>query len=384
MSEPFTYLDYNATAPVRPEVREAVSQALAMVGNPSSVHWHGRLARGLVERARESLAHLLGASPQDIIFTSGGTEANNLGLGGLLKGFHADRLVVSAIEHESVLGYARAGGLVHDVVPATKEGVIDLDELEKILEDHQDKRLVVSVMYANNETGVLQPVSNVVAIAQRHNALVHCDAIQAVGKVGVNFGELGVHALSVSAHKFGGPQGVGALVVRADAPLERTSFGGGQELGRRAGTENVPGIAGLGSAAELALQDADHMRRVGQWRDAMEQALLEVASDATIFSRSRDRLPTTTCIAFPDWPAESQVIALDLAGVSISAGSACSSGKIQVSHVLCAMGVAPDEALSTIRISFGWDSREADANRFIDVWSPLYCKRFNRTGRKFA
>ncbi len=383
MSGPFTYLDYNATAPVRPDVASAVSEALALVGNPSSVHRHGRLARGLIERARESIGALIGASPQDVIFTSGGTEANNLALGGLIKGSGAERFVVSAIEHESVLDYARAGSVPFDIVPVTKDGVIDLAALEDILNAH-DERAVISVMLANNETGVLQPIAKVVELARAHNAVIHCDAIQAVGKVPVDFEVLGVDAMSTSAHKFGGPQGVGALVVRAGVPFEKTSYGGGQELGRRAGTENLPGIAGLGRAAELAASDCDHMSRVGAWRDAMEHALRRTATDAIIFGQGHDRLPTTTCVAVPDWPAETQVIALDLAGVSISAGSACSSGKVQPSPVLRAMGATADQASNAIRISFGWDSWEADADRFVSTWTALYRKRIDRTRRKSA
>lgn len=384
MSEPITYLDYNATAPVRPEVIEAVDEAMATIGNPSSVHCHGRLARSLVERARESVAVLAGAHAQDVIFTSGGTEANNMALEGLLVGTGANRLLVSAVEHESVLDYAHGGTVSRDVVPVTNEGVIDLVALENMLDMYRDERIVISIMFANNETGVLQPVAQVVELAREYSALVHCDAIQAVGKVKVEFVALGIHALSISAHKFGGPQGVGALVVRADVPIAKTSFGGGQELGRRAGTENVPGISGLGRAAELALGDTDHMRRVGQWRDNMELALLDVEPDTIIFGRVHPRLPTTSCMAVTGWLAEKQVIALDLAGVSVSAGSACSAGKVQPSHVLRAMGASPDEASSAVRVSFGWASRETDADRFIDVWSSLYHRRFDRTVRKCA
>ncbi len=384
MSDSITYLDYNATAPVRPEVIEVVDEAMATVGNPSSVHGHGRLARSLVERARESVAVLVGAPAQGIIFTSGGTEANNMALGGLLVGVGANRLLVSAIEHESVLDYTHGGMVSHDVVPVTNEGVIDLVALENMLDMHQNERIVISIMFANNETGVLQPVAKVVELAREYSAFVHCDAIQAVGKVKVDFVELGVHALSMSAHKFGGPQGVGALVVRSDVPIAKTSFGGSQELGRRAGTENVPGIVGLGRAAELALGDTDHMRRVGQWRDNMELTLLNVTPDTIIFGQVQQRLPTTSCMAVTGWLGERQVIALDLAGVSVSAGSACSAGKVQPSHVLRAMGASPDEASSAVRVSFGWASRKTDADRFIDVWSSLYRRRFGQAAQKCA
>jgi cysteine desulfurase len=344
-----TYLDHNATTPVRPEAAAAVAAMLARTGNPSSVHGAGRAARREVERARERVAALVGAAPEEVVFTSGGTEANNLALRGAGR-----PVVVSAIEHDSVLRAVEAPL----VVPATPAGTIDLAALATMV----PPGALVSLMLANNETGVLQPVAEAAAIVHARGGLLHVDAVQAAGKIEADLRALGADMVTLSAHKLGGPQGVGALVTRSEIAAQLR--GGGQERGRRAGTENVPGIVGFG-AASAAGDDYGH---VAMLRDAIESAL---AGEAVFFGRGVARLPTTTCLALPGVPAETQVIALDLAGVMVSAGSACSSGKVRPSHVLAAMGVAPDLAASAIRVSLGWTSTAVDVEAFLAAWRQM-------------
>lgn len=355
------YLDYNATAPVRPQAIAAVSAALSEIGNPSSVHRFGRLARRAVEAARGQIAALVGAAPRQIVFTSGGTEANNLAVTGTGR-----RLVVAAIEHDSVLRPAQNATLV----PAGCDGCIDIAALDRLLAADPAPALV-AVMLANNETGVVQPIADVVRIAHAYGAYVHCDAVQAMGKIPVDFMALGVDTMALSAHKLGGPPGIGALVVADNIVLRPLVMGGGQERGRRAGTENVPAIAGFGAAAELALHDLSRMADLARLRDDLEQRIASIAPEAVIIGADATRLPNTTCIALPGVPAETQVMALDLAGIAISAGSACSSGKVRASHVLQAMGLGPDLAGSAIRISAGWATKPEDFDRFFDAWGAL-------------
>jgi cysteine desulfurase len=356
------YLDHNATAPIRPEAAEAVLAHLGSVGNPSSVHRFGRLARLAVEEARGRVARLVGAGDSDVIFTSGGTEANNLALA---AGGRGGSIVVSAIEHDSVLG--ACGGV--STIPVNEDGIVDLQALDAMVADGAD---LVSVMLANNETGVVQPVAEVAAIARGHGALVHCDAVQAAGKIAIDLPALGVHMLSLSAHKLGGPGGVGALVVDGSFSIEPMLRGGSQEGRRRAGTENVAGIVGFGVAAELAGNGLEAFAGLAVLRDRLEQRLARLAPGTQFFGASVRRLPNTSCLAAPGLDSETQVMALDLDGVAISAGSACSSGKVGVSHVLAAMGWA--EASSAIRVSLGWNSRETDINRFLDSWGALHAR----------
>ncbi len=353
------YLDHNATTPIRPEAADAVGAHLGCVGNPSSVHRYGRIARRTLEEARGRVARLVGARCADVIFTSGGTEANNLALSA------GGRIVVSAIEHDSVLG--AAGGA--RTIPVNADGIVDLQALDAMLADGVD---LVSVMLANNETGVVQPVADVAAIARRHGALVHCDAVQAAGKIPVEMRALGVHMLSLSAHKLGGPGGVGALVVESSLSIEPMLRGGGQEGRRRAGTENVAGIAGFGVAAELAGNGLESFAGLAAMRDRLERRLARLAPGAQFFGASVRRLPNTSCLAAPGLDSETQVMALDLDGVAVSAGSACSSGKVSVSHVLEAMGAAG--ASAAIRVSLGWNSRETDIDRFLDSWGALHAR----------
>jgi cysteine desulfurase len=356
----FAYLDHNATSPIRPTVLDAMVEALRAGGNPSSVHRTGRAARTRVDAARRQVAGLVGALPSEVVFTSGGTEANNMALAGTGR----KRVLVSAVEHESVL-QAVPGA---EVVPVDRNGVVDLAALERMLAGSEPA--LVSVMFANNETGVIQPVAEVVRLAHTANALVHCDAVQAAGKAPVDLHGLGVDYLSLSAHKLGGPTGVGALVVRVGAPFATDRTGGGQESNRRAGTENVAGIAGFGAAAEASRNGLD----TASLRDRVEAGLRAIAPMARIYGAAVRRLVNTTCISMPGVKAETQVMALDLAGVCVSAGAACSSGKVTRSAVLSAMGVEPAESEAAIRVSCGWNTVSEDIDCLIAAWKGLYIR----------
>jgi cysteine desulfurase len=372
-----TYLDYNATAPLRPEARDAMLCVIDEVGNASSIHAEGRGARAQIESARRQIAALVGAAPDDVILTSGGSEANALALRGAIQaaaaaGERITRLIVSSIEHDSILANASAceeitPGLRVVTCPVTSQGIVDIAEFKRILGEGKGRALV-SVMAANNETGVVQPLSDVIAVARAHDALVHSDAVQMAGKLPVNFADLGLDYMTISAHKLGGPQGAGALIARQGAPLARQIAGGGQEFGRRAGTENVVAIAGFGAAALAALRGLSLWSTRRDWRDALERRLKAANPGAVVVACDFDRMPTTICIAAPSVPAENMVIALDLDGFAVSAGAACSSGKVSQSHVLTAMGVAPHVAATAIRVSFGWDSTEQELAAFADAW----------------
>ncbi|MFO1158266.1 MAG: cysteine desulfurase family protein [Reyranellaceae bacterium] len=355
------YLDHNATSPLRPAAFDVMVEALQVGGNPSAVHSSGRKARSLVDAARRRVAALVGCLPIEIIFTSGGTEANSMAL----RGSRRRRVLVSAVEHDSVLK-ASPGA---EIIPVDGDGVVDLQALQEMLARATEPSLV-SVMLANNETGVIQPVRDVVRLARRAGALIHCDAVQAAGKLAFDVHGLGVDYLSVSAHKLGGPTGVGALFARSEAPLMPDRCGGGQEANRRAGTENVAGIAGFGAAAETA----GNTLPLGALRDRLETSLLRIAPEARVLGVGAPRLDNTSCISMPGVKAETQVMALDLAGVCVSAGAACSSGKVQRSAVLDAMGVAPAEAGSAIRISLGWNTQSSDIDRLIAAWRDLYIR----------
>jgi cysteine desulfurase len=360
------YLDYNATAPVRREAAEAVARALASVGNPSSVHAFGRTARRIVEDAREAVAALIGARPSEIVFTSSGTEANALAI----EGAGRARVLASMIEHESVLAAARSVAPAATRLPVGGDGVIDLDAFVRHL-GQQGRDALVSVMLANNETGVIQPVAAVAQRAHAVGALVHCDAVQQAGKGPIDVRALGVDLLTLSAHKLGGPQGVGALFVADRIALSARLKGGGQERGRRAGTENVPGIAGFAAAAVAAHAGLADAPRIAALRDRLEAEALRLHPSARIFGASSPRLPNTSCIGLPGLPSETQVMVLDLEGIAVSAGAACSSGKVRVSHVLTAMGATADEAASAIRVSLGWDSSADDIDRFLAAWGGM-------------
>jgi cysteine desulfurase len=356
-----SYLDYNASAPVRPEVALAMAAALGRTGNPSSVHRAGREARALLEHARAAVAALVGAPPHAVVFTSGGTEANNQALQS-----DSGRGLVSAIEHDSVL--AAAPDALR--IPVDGNGVIDLAKLVELLA--AARPALVSVMLANNETGVIQPVREVVVCAHRHGALAHCDAVQAAGKIPLDVSKLGADFMTLSAHKLGGPSGVGALVLGPGIEPVALHQGGAQERRWRPGTENLPGIVGFGRACELAAADTGWQQRVGALRDRLEAGIAAIAPEARVLGVGAPRLANTSCVTMPGVGNQTQLIDLDLAGIAVSAGSACSSGKVGPSHVLAAMGVAADEAQSAIRISLGWASTASDVDRFLAAWGRLY------------
>jgi cysteine desulfurase len=364
-----TYLDWNATTPMRPEAVAAISARIACCGNPSSVHRWGRTARQTAEHARETVAALLGPiSPDGVVFVSGGTEANHLALFGAAR----ERVLVSDVEHDSVR-YAFPGS---EVIPVDCNGVVLIDALDRLLAA-DSRPALVSVMFANNETGVIQPVAEVAAVARKHGALFHCDAVQAAGKLAFDAKEIGTDLISLSAHKLGGPPGVGALVVAGGTDLVPLLRGGRQERGRRAGTENLPGICGFAAAATAALERVAVYDRVRALRDELEDQIAEIAPDAIVVGAAAPRLPNTSAIAMPGVAAETQVIALDLDGVMVSAGAACSSGKVGPSHVLAAMKVGTEIAKSTIRVSLGWTTSQADIAHFLRAWTALYRRHRN-------
>ncbi len=365
-----TYLDWNASAPIYPEVVDAMTQALHDGGNASSVHREGRNAHSAIEAAREQVARLINAVPRSIIFTSGGSEANSLAFAGLASNGTITRIMISEVEHPSVLASARQEGTEIIQIPVNSDGIVNLDALESALikADAANEKVLVSIMWANNETGVIQPLEKIVKLAHAHSALVHCDAVQAAGKVPVDFVSCGVDLVSLSAHKIGGPQGVGALVVRPSVVLAPMIKGGGQELGRRAGTENLAGIVGFGRAAELCTND-NHASDISKLRHELESEIKKIRRDVVIFGEDQKRLPNTSCIAVANTTAETLLIMLDLAGIAVSSGSACSSGKVNTSHVLSAMGVDEALAKAALRISLGWTTTRDDIGKFIDVWA---------------
>ncbi len=354
-----TYLDWNASAPLRSEARAATLAALDTPGNPSSVHAEGRAARGLIEQAREMVAALVGAKPRDVVFTSGGTEANVLALTPMAGGGTArfETLLVSAIEHPSVLAGGRFPSAAIEHLPVTAGGQIEIAGLARRLARSQGRALV-SLMLANNETGVVQPVSQVAAMVHEAGGLLHVDAVQAAGRMACDINALGADLLTISGHKIGAPKGVGALIRREPGFSDALIRGGGQERGVRAGTENVAGIVGFGAAAEAVRQSLQAERaRMTALRDRLESGLRAASPVVVIFGAELERLPNTTLFALAGVKAETAVIALDLEGVAVSSGAACSSGKVQPSHVLAAMGVPQRLARGAVRVSSWSDHR---------------------------
>jgi len=367
------YLDWNATTPLRPEARLAMAAAWEMAGNPSSVHAEGRQARRLVEDARAAVSAAVGARPQDVVFTSGGTEANALALTPGLRrdpGEPLHRLLVSAIEHTSVLAGGRFSPEAIGTIQVNGSGLIDIDHLRRLLSVGQPA--LVSVMLANNETGALQPVGEVADIVHEAGGLLHVDAIQALGKIPFDIKAMKADLVTLSAHKIGGPKGVGALVLAEHAQgLEPLLRGGGQELGRRAGTENVAGIAAFGAAVRAAMASLEgDAARLRGLRDRLEAGLKQTP-DMIVFSEEVPRLPNTTLFTVPGLKAETAVIGFDLGGVAVSSGSACSSGKVQPSHVLEAMGVGKELAQGAVRLSLGWSTSEAGIDLALQAWRKL-------------
>lgn len=365
------YLDYNATAKIRPEVIDALASAMATVGNASSVHGAGRDARQTVEKARRQVAMLVGAAPNQVVFTSGGTEADNQ----VMRPCDPTRTFVSAIEHPAVLDSCPGANLVF----VDEQGVIDLAALDAALAA-ADNPQMVALMLANNETGVLQPVVEAAEIAHRYGASLHCDAVQAVGKVPVDFDALGVDTLALTGHKFGGPQGIGALVVRTPDSANCFMRGGGQERGLRGGTESVAHIVALGRAAEVAVERMDGYAALADLRDRMEARLIQATPGMRVFGGDAQRLPNTSKLMMPGVSSETQVMSFDLAGIEVSAGSACSAGRIEPPYVLTAMGVSDADALCALRVSLGWDTTDDDIDRFVAEWGRI----FERAGKTRA
>jgi cysteine desulfurase len=367
------YLDNNATAPIRPEAAAAIARALAIGGNPSSVHAAGRTARAAVEKARGEVAALVGSREGSVVFTSGGTEANALAIDSAVAA-GARRPLIGLAEHASVMESALATGLVVEGWPVRGDGTADLDWLAQRLKgwNSEDGRPFAALSLANNETGVIQPVAEVARLIGEAGGWLHVDAVQAAGKIPVDFAALGADTLSLSGHKLGGPQGVGALVAGRRSTISRRLHGGGQERGWRAGTENVSGIAGFGAAAAAALRDLDGFSAQAAWRDAAERRLVEAAA-VEVMGWGAPRLASVLCFATDGFEGQRQVMALDLDGVMVSAGAACSSGKIAASKVLLAMGQGA-LASCAIRVSGGWATSAKDWDRFVDVWLTAHAR----------
>ena len=372
------YLDYNASGLVRPEVQEIIAAALADNGNPSAVHAAGRRARARIENARAQVAELVGADPTAVVFSSGGTESNAQAiLSALAAG--CERLIVGATEHPCVAEAAAVSGKPVETIPVDADGVVDLAWLAEALA--RPGRAVVAIHHANNESGVIQPIAEAAALTRAAGGWLHVDAIQSAGKIPVDMRALGADTLTLSAHKLGGPQGVGALISAEGIPIIRTLHGAGQERGLRAGTENVPGIAGFGVSADCAARDLDASMAHVSWRDAAEAKV--AAAGATIIGGAVPRLPNTLFMAVEGWDSPQQLITLDLVGVMVSAGSACSSGKTKPSKAISAMG-HHHLATGGVRVSGGWGTVEADWTRFADAWVAAYDKHRARAAEKAA
>lgn len=370
------YLDYNASGLVRPEVREAMVEALVDGGNPNAVHAAGRRARARVETARARVADLVGADPTAIVFSSGGTESNAQAIHSALAA-GCERLIVSATEHPCVAEAAAASGAPVEVLPVDANGVVDLAWLGEALA--RPGRAVVAIHHANNESGVIQPIAEAAALVRAADGWLHVDAIQTAGKIPVDIRALDADSLTLSAHKLGGSQGVGALVLKEGVSAVRILHGAGQERGLRAGTENVPGIVGFGVAADCAARDLPDIMAHAAWRDAAEAKVK--AAGATIIGGAVPRLPNTLFMSVEGWDSPQQLITLDLAGVMISAGSACSSGKTKPSKAISAMGLH-HLATGGVRVSGGWGTTEADWTRFADAWVAAWEKHRARIDQR--
>jgi cysteine desulfurase len=358
------YLDHNATSPLRPSAIATVEAALRVVGNGSSVHSYGREARKMIEQARADVAALCGATADMVTFTSGGTETNNL----ILAHTDRKRVLVSAIEHPSV----KEASDVAEAVPVTSDGIVDLTALDEMLAAGTAPALV-SIMYANNETGIVQPVTRIAEITKKHGAIFHCDAVQAAGKVELDVQSFGADLLTLSAHKIGGPAGSGALINVTGVEIDPVTRGGGQENKQRSGTENFIGIAGFGGAAKETLEKGtDNIANAQRLRDRLESEICEKMPNMIVVGAGVERLPNTSFLVLPGMDSDTLVMGFDLAGVALSAGSACSSGTVKASGVLLTMGYGEEDARSVIRVSLGWSSKDSDVDAFLDALRPLY------------
>ncbi|QTC92477.1 cysteine desulfurase family protein [Brevundimonas goettingensis] len=370
------YLDYNASGLIRPEVLEVMTAILAEGGNASAVHALGRKARARIETARAQVAALVGADPTAVIFSSGGTESNGQGLASALAA-GCERLIVSSTEHPCILEAAVASGKPVKMLPVDTNGVIQLGKLSELL--RLPGKAVVAIHHANNESGVLQPIAAAARIVREAGGWLHVDAVQSAGKIPVDMRSLGADSLTLSAHKLGGPQGVGALIMGAGRSAVAVVHGAGQERGMRGGTENVAGVAGFGVAAECALRDLPHVETHKPWRDAAEKTV--TAAGAVIIGGAVERLPNTLFMAVADWDSPQQVITLDLAGIMASGGSACSSGKTKPSRAILATGRA-DLATGGVRASGGWTTTEDDWIRFATTWATAYAAQRQRIAER--
>lgn len=356
------YLDHNATTTIRPQVLDLVTNIMAQVGNGSSTHCAGRAASMHIERAREQVAKAINTRPAQIIFTSCATESINT----ILKTFKGERILASGIEHAAIVDCGQAE---LEIIPVTPDGIIDLDAMDNML--GRAPTALVNIMVVNNETGVIQPIKQAIEIAHKHGALIHLDAVQALGKIPVDFGTCGADYMSFSAHKVGGPQGVGCFAFAAKRPIRPLLIGGKQEKNQRAGTSNVAGIAGMGLAVELAVSDMDRYNELATWRDDIENRLTQSLPSISINGKNAPRVGNTISLTCTDITNTIQMMNLDLDKICVSGGSACSSGVAKPSHVLTAMGLNDDDALSTIRISMGWNTTQDDVNQFIEKYTKI-------------
>ncbi|MGL1920402.1 MAG: cysteine desulfurase [Hyphomicrobiales bacterium] len=383
------YLDYNATAPVRPAAKLAVLDALDYVGNASSIHQEGRKARGIIENARDDIAKLINAQSKEITFTSGGTESNNLvlasDLGALGKKQALAATLISATEHPSLIKAQELSRRPIELIQVDHNGSIDLAHLELLLKQWQEKSdlpVLVSVMLVNNETGVIQPINDICALVHQYGGFIHADAVQALGKIEIDFENIGVDLMSLSSHKIGGPLGAGALVIRLGMLVDSYVKGGGQELGLRAGTENIPSIAGFGAAAKECRDEIKNLIHYKDLKHELEVKISAISTQASVFGQDAPRVSTTSCFAINGLTAERALMSLDLAGIAISSGSACSSGKVSQSHVLKAMGIEDDLALCALRLSFGWNTKPEELNIFIEEYTKIYNRMIAREAKQ--
>jgi cysteine desulfurase len=369
------YLDYNATTPVAPEVLAAMLPYFSEeYGNASSIHAFGQRARGAVEEARESAAALLGARPAEIMFSSGGTESNNHAIFGVVAAAQGDskHIITSAVEHSAALDPCRAlekRGVAVTVLPVDRDGIVNPEDVRRAV---RPETVLITIMLANNELGTIEPIEEIAKIASKNGVTLHTDAVQAAGKIPIDVAKLGVHLLSISAHKLYGPKGVGALYVRKGTRLEPLLYGGHSERDRRPGTEDVTSIAGFGKAAELALARMEEEgQRIAALRDRLENGLLERIPHASVNGSRAHRTPNTTNLTFPFIEGEAMVIALDLKGIACSTGAACSSGAVEPSHVLTAIGLPPEDARATLRLSLGHQTTDEEIDFALETIPPV-------------
>lgn len=383
------YLDYNATAPVRPAAKRAVIDAMDHIGNASSIHQEGRKARGIIETARDNIAKLINAQSKEITFTSGGTESNNLilasDLGALGKKQPLAATLISSTEHPSLIKAQDVSPRPVELIKVDENGILNLEHLEQLLQKWRDKSdlpVLVSVMLVNNETGVIQPIQDISTLVHKYGGFIHADAVQALGKIDIDFENTKIDLMSLSSHKIGGALGAGALVIRLGMLVDSYVKGGGQELGLRAGTENIPSIASFGAAALECVGEAEKQSQYNEMRQQLEVKIKAISPEAAIFGQGAPRVSSTSCFAIKGLTAERALMSLDLSGIAISSGSACSSGKVSQSHVLKAMGIDDELALCALRLSFGWNTKPQELDIFIEEYTKIYKRMMAREAKQ--